>query len=216
MDNMDAQTEKSPKEPWYKIWFKVYFSPTSGSYQKIISAESASSSRATIWVVISTAINVAIPVLLYWISNRQIVHDDLADVLRISNDIGWTMYVVSGFLGVALSTLFFVLAINIINWIAQKLGGSKNKEQLGFLVGAIWAPSNIIDSVIEGLTPPLVGLVFRFILMLFEAFLLVISLRAANRLTWWRAIASVAILGLFILILFGAFTGCMTLVSYNR
>jgi hypothetical protein len=108
-----------------------------------------STSRATTWVIICTGIAVAIPLLFYWISHGKIIHDDIADVLRISDEIGWAMYIISGIVGVVLTAFFFPLVVNIINWLAQKLGGFGNNNQLGLLLGAIWSPSRIIESVIE-------------------------------------------------------------------
>jgi len=210
---MNDIEQTTGKEPWYKVWFKVYFSPSVNTYQSLIHSSNATLSRGMTWVAVGTGINVFFPLFLYWISNGRILHDDLADALNASGEMGWVMYAISGFFAIAFSAIFFSITIKIIDWLAQKMGGTTNAERLGFLTGAIWTPGGIIETVIEGLSPIAIGLTLRLIIFSIEAVLLTIGLRAANQLNLWKAIVVIIILGILILVIAGILASCLAILQ---
>ena len=181
------------KQPWYMIWFRVYFSPSVKTYRSILQTKETNLSRATLWVMVSTGIRVVFPLFLYWTSNQQIVHGDIRTAIRTPDEIGWIMYAISGFLAVGFASLIFPAVAYIVDWFAQRVGGIANADKLGFLMGAIWAPAGIVDTVSEGFLPPLIGQVLRFVVVLIEALLMITSLRSANELSWGRATSLVVI-----------------------
>lgn len=203
MPHVEPTDTLSEKTPWYKVWFKVYFSPHTETYKSLMQADGVSLSRAKIWIADSTTIGVLFPLVLYWLSGGRIIHDDLANALRTAGGIGWVLWIMSGFLGIVFSIIIFQVGVHTVNWLAQRLGGINNTEQMGFLMGAIGAPASIVDTLIEGLLSPTLGLVLRGILLLIEIILVVILLRAAHQLSWWRAIAVVGIIGIVLVAVMG-------------
>ena len=213
-NNMDDRTvtpEKTPEEPWYKVWMKVYLLPTTSSYQEMLQAEGATTARAVTWIVIGTIVTVSLPILLYAISGGKFFHDDLADSLVSPDALGWVMYVVSAVIAVILAAIFFSVSVNIIGWFSEKLGGSSDRQSLGFLLGAIWAPSAILDSVVESIFLPAMGLPIRGLLILYGALLLVTSLRAANGLSWGKALVVLGILVAVMIFIVALFMACASL-----
>jgi hypothetical protein len=209
MEEISSEQIVAEKQPWYRIWWRVYSSPSVQTYQSLAHLQGATLSRATTWVVIATAVTMLIPLVLYWLSGGLIVHDDLSDAVRIDGDeLIWIFYIIGGVIAIFVTAILFQISVAIINWLAQKLGGSGEADALGFLIGAILAPGQIADSLLE-LLPILPGLVLRLGLILFQAGLIVLALRATKTLSWARAIGVIAIFGGIFLLFAGLFLACI-------
>ncbi len=167
-------------------------------------------------MVVAVAITILFPGLLYWLSGGQFVHDDFKDAFRAGSSLAGDdslfvlFYILTGLFALFLTPIFFQINVAIVNWLANKLGGSGDSNPLGFLLGAILVPGYIGDAIFE-VFPFLLGMVLRYMLILAQAVLIVIALRATKSLSWVRAVGVLAIIGIVILVLMGILFGCLLL-----
>lgn len=199
---MDVAEFSNPRDPWYKVWLTVYFRPSVKSYENLLSARDANISRSYKWIAITTGISAIIPLITYFVSNRAIIPNDLVNILRFG-EIDWVLYPISVISAVLIAPFLFFVAIKIINWSAQKLGGVGKFEHLGFLVGAAYAPMILLDNLLEITFPPLLGLIFRFGLLGLLGLYTAISIRTVHRLDWSRSLLLIFILGALLMVVAG-------------
>ena len=207
---------QTPSLPWYKVWISTYFSPKEQTYRNLLQDPKANTNRAVIWVGASILIIGLVPLLLYWLSGSRFIHDDLVDSGITSQGEIAIVYMLLGVLGAAFigAPIGMSIASSLIHWIATKMGGEGVAEKFGFLLGAIVAPAYLIDSAIEGIVGNnIIGLGLRFAFPFYQAFLLVIALKAAyNNLSTMKAVGVVALLALMSALIVGCLVGLLVLL----
>ena len=185
---------------WYQVWGLVWFSPIEKTYRKLIADPKAKLIKGGVWVFISALVAALVPLLVYWISGGEVIHDDLVD----AGIFGYAGLIV----GVIGAVIVYFVSVYIFAWIAARLGGEGSVDQFGYLLGAIAAVGIILDSLLEGLIPfALLNLGARLLVGLYEYILLTLGIRTAFILSWWRALltATIPIVIAFVLIYACAF-----------
>ncbi|HEY77267.1 MAG TPA: hypothetical protein G4O00_14015 [Thermoflexia bacterium] len=185
------------KDPWYKVWFQVYFSPSVDRYRSLVEVEGITAAKGALWFTVSVGLGAVFPAILYWATGGRIVHDDLRPIIMmeemVSPGAGWMMWIMTGVVGVVISPLLFYAGVWIVHWLARKMGGEGNLNELGYLLGAIAAPNGIANTLIEGAVPTAWNLLLRLPLIGVQVILSTIAVRAIYRLGWGRSIAVIAV-----------------------
>ncbi|BAJ62116.1 Yip1 family protein [Anaerolinea thermophila] len=207
---METEPAKSGKMSWYQVMAQVYSQPSVESYQDVVSCQGIRFSRVYLWIFSSTLLAMLIPLVLYYATGGKIVHDDLKRTFLLGNA-GMGIYFAAGVGTALLAPLIFMAGAGILHWLAQRLGGTGHFEPLVFLLGAVYTPGNLLDQLLEGFLPPVLGLVFRLGLLLIMAYLSILSVKAVHRLSWGKAVLVFAIPVLIIALLSGCYLGFLLL-----
>lgn len=199
--------DQSAKLPWHQIWLKAYISPKTETYDSLIQGEPKDeSTRATVWIGVSALITGLIPLVLYWVSNGNIIHDDLADSgVLLQGGTGILFFALSIILtAMIIAPLLLYISASILHGIAIKFGGEGLSEKLLFLIAAITAPAYLVDATVEGLFGDnIIGLGIRLILIFYQVILIFVALKSVYKLPNRNAAGVVGIAGLLVTILAG-------------
>lgn len=207
---METEPAKSGKMSWYQVMAQVYSQPSVESYQDVVSCQGIRFSRVYLWIFSSTLLAMLIPPALYYATGGKIVHNDLKSTFLLGNA-GMGIYFAAGVSNALLVPLIFMAGAGILHWLAQRLGGTGHYKPLVFLLGAVYAPGNLLDQLLEGFLPTVLGLVFRLGLLLIMAYLSILSVKTVHQLSWGKAVLVFAIPALVAALLSGCYFGLLLL-----
>jgi hypothetical protein len=135
MEEMSSEPTVAKEQPWYRTWWRVYFSPLVQTYQFLAQSRNATLSRSRTWVVMTAAVISFLPLGWYLLNNGLYIPKDLSTIFSNPTlDINFSFYLVRAFRTVFLAFLIFQVSTSVINWLARKLGGNAESDAFGFLL----------------------------------------------------------------------------------
>jgi hypothetical protein len=208
---MDAPgTEGSQSLKWYEVWREVYFHPSEQTFHRILADPLAKPGRAFLWVAILGVLSGIVQAF----STQGVDTGQIEQVSLFSLVICIPLGAV---IALALSAL-------IMHWIAGLFGGNGTYDRLVYAFGSIQAPATLVSVILssigtlvglgslgQGGTSPLLICLAPFSLAwsIYLLFLEVLALKAVEGLTTGKAILTLLLPLIVVLVLGGL---CVALV----
>ena len=176
---------------WIDIWIKALTQPSEESYVEIINDPQASSKKANTWVFLAAFVAFVISILF-----GAVFSTDLYGGIG-GLGFGWIFgtMICAGPVSGVFAVLGLIISSGIIQAIAKALGGEGEREQLVFVMAAYVAPISLISTFIGSI--PYVS-ILGWVVSIYAFVLNVIAVKATNKFSWGKAIASS--LGILLLI----------------
>ena len=194
---------------WYEVWREVFLRPSERTFHRILADPLAKPGRAFIWVAI-------VGLLSGIVQSFSAQNVDMGQAVQFN---AFTLAIcipLGAVIGLALSSL-------ILHWIAGLLGGQGSYERLVYALGAIQAPSTLVSVILSSIgtliglgmgqrtgSPFLICLApFSLAWSIYVLYLEVLALKAVEGLTTGKAVLTLFIPLLVVLVLGGL---CVALV----
>jgi len=169
------------------MWGMALFRPSLATYEKIARDSNTGGWAAYFWVFISGIVGslfIFIGQLLF-----SLLGFSTSTANPLSGSLGLTLIGVP--IVAVVSTLCFGLSTAVTQFAARLLGGSGTQAKMAYVTSAYLAPLIFVVSLLSII--PIVGFL-AVLLYIYGIGLLVIAVKAVNRFSWRRAIASVAVI----------------------
>ena len=206
---MSNQMSNAPMMPagsnsFFQTWVPALTKPNEQTYAEIGGSPNAKASTAYLWVFLSSIVTSLITLIVQGATLRERLALSGVGTDRLGNGFGSVaITLLCGTPLIALlGTVFFAIAVAIVQWIAKMFGGRGSNDQLAYVFAAIGVPYSLISSVFILLSAiPFVGFCFRIILGLAGLYILVLqvmAIKGINQFGWGPAIGSLFIPGLVV------------------
>lgn len=184
-----------PTLPWSQVWLSALTRPTEQSYQILLDDPAAKPTRGLLWVGITSLFASAIYALTQMAFRPEMDQfmDQLEREAGAGARAGTLLFLVlcSIPLGAIFAVLGMVIYTALVNFVAGRLGGTGNFNQLVYLFSAITAPMAVASSLLSVI--PIVACL-TVPLAIYSLYLQLLAVKTVHRVDWVRAAASVLVL----------------------
>lgn len=194
-----APIPESRPESAVQVWQKALTKPSEETFAEIASSPNAKASTGYLWMFVAYLIQIFLAAL---VQNRLFStyanQYGFGDVFA-NRGFGSVLFgaICSAPIGAAVGTLFFAIAVFVIQWLAKMFGGRGTADKLAYTMAAILAPYLVISGIVTLFSAiPYVGLCISAILALAGLYILVLEVMAVkgvNQVSWGAAIGALLI-----------------------
>jgi len=207
---MEALPISAPREalPWYRAWWQAVARPNVAAYEDLIARPDVTTGKAVLWVFLSALAGwfLAAPLLLAF-GLPSAFNTQASGLGREITSLGVGLMCVLPVLSV-LNVLGLLILTGLNQIIARALGGTGSYTPLVYSVAAYSAPLAIILPAMS--VVPFVSCLSSLV-SLYAAYLNIVAIRAAHRLSWGRAfLSSTLMIGIILAVL-----TCVCLVAFG-
>lgn len=202
---MNSEGELQPRPPApqvsiLQIWLLALVRPSEEAYESIYSDPSASVAKGLLWVAAGSLIAGTLSFLARsgtWARALSQLSDQsqLGD-LALGSAVALLCLVPAV---VVLAVVGMVIYAGILQFIAGALGGTGRYQDLLYMLSTITAPISVINGVLGVI--PFIGGCLALPLAAYNFYLTGLAIKAVHRFSWGKAIVTMLIPGLFILLL---------------
>jgi len=182
-----------------QVWQKALTKPNEQTYAEIASSPNAKASTAYLWVFVGYLIQIFLSSLVSGRTLETLANQYGYGDLFANRGIGSTLVsaICGAPIGAIVGTLFFALAVVVIQWLARTFGGRGTTDQLAYALASIIAPFLVISGLVSLFSAiPFVGLCISAIVALAGLYILVLEVMAVkgvNQISWGAAIGALLI-----------------------
>ena len=200
MNEMPGAPIPEPRtESMVQVWQKALTKPNEQTYADIATSPNAKASTAYLWVFVAYLIQIFLSALVSGRSLEVLANQyGYGDIFTTRTLTSTLVSAICGApIGAIVGTLFFALAVVVIQWLSRTFGGRGTTDQLAYALASIIAPFLIISGLVSLFSAiPFVGLCVSAILALAGIYILVLEVMAVkgvNQISWGAAIGALLI-----------------------
>ncbi|MHC1782521.1 MAG: YIP1 family protein [Anaerolineaceae bacterium] len=204
----EESMEPAPSQPaesltWFDTWIQAVTRPSVATFERIVRDPKASTTRAFLWVFITSLIGYAFIMAGQMAFGGSTGAAMLGGRSNLGGGEALMIFLCQTPIMAVLSIVGLVISAGITTLIARALGGSGTFSQLVYAFAAYQAPLALVSGVL-GAIPFVIFL--SFFLGFYGIVLNVIAVKAVHRFGWGRAIVSSVVILFGILVLIAVVT----------
>jgi hypothetical protein len=185
---------------WQEVWTMVLTKPGVDTFKKILNDPQATAERAYKWIFWTGTVGMLISTIIA-IFQLSSVRGARVDIGAALPSLGCGMLIVG-----IVCVVFFAIGNAITQFIARMLGGEGEYGDFQYVAGAYSAPLIMVNIAVSAFTSPSSSLGFLAIinlaLTLYQFALQVMAVKAVNNFGWGKALVTVLIPVVIIVVIF--------------
>lgn len=181
---------------WFTVWREAMTRPSDTTFARIARSPNAKLTTALVWVFLGSLINFFLISLIQGALISQMMQNSNlgGQELPIPAGGGLVTAICGAPIGAIIQTIFFVIVVGIVQFLAKMFGGRGTFEQLAYSIAAIVTPFYFVSGLITLLSAiPFAGFCFGLVgfgLGLYVLVLEVMAVKGVNQFGWGPAIGS--------------------------
>jgi len=189
---------------WHEVWIRAITRPSLTTFEEMLADYRASTSRAYTWIYATSLIS-QLAILVGGWSTARSPYDGLGAYPGADSPM---LSLICAPVSAGAAVLGFMISVGIFQWIAGRLGGTGEYENLAIAMASYQAPPAVVSAVLGLLGSWVLCGQWLFIpLGIYSLVLQVMAIKAVNRFSWERAVATILIpVGVLVLV------GCLATV----
>lgn len=190
---------------WSQAWSQAFRKPSPATFENLLKDPAATPGRAYKWVFLVTMTIAAWQLMISLVLSQPLTS------VAGSNNTSVTTSIVENVVSIPVSGVGAVLGLMfeawLLQWIANRLGGSGYYDDLVYILAAFEAPLVLISGILAAI--PCIGLIAELLIYLYALLLTTIAVRTVNHFSGGKAFLCVVcftLISLALVVLF-AFLG---------
>jgi hypothetical protein len=181
---------------WFTVWRDALTRPSEQTFARIGQSPNAKLSTALLWVFLGSLVSTLLALPAQGAMMRQIMQNAGLEGQGFPEAAGGSLMtaICGAPIGAAVSVVFFVIVVGVVQLLAKMFGGRGTFEQLAYAIAAIVTPFYLVSGVLALLSAiPFAGFCFGLLGLaagLYVFVLEVMAVKGVNQFGWGPAIGS--------------------------
>jgi len=191
-----------PSLDWTEVWSGALLRPSERTYDEIVNDPRATTGRAIAWIAVSSLVGFVISLVI-----QVVLGGALSQVMEESGAaVGTGASILAFICGAPLVVVFSIIGLaissGITQFVASALGGNGTFAKLFYAFAAFTAPMSLVSGLLSSI--PFVNCL-AIPLGFYALYLEILAIRGVNQLSWGKAIATLVLVFIGILVVIAFF-----------
>lgn len=179
---------------WFSVWRDALTRPSDTTFARIAQSPNAKTTTALLWIFLGSLVSSLLALPAQGVLMQQMMQNAGLEGQVPAAGSSLITVICGAPIAAAISVVFFVIVVGIVQVLAKMFGGTGAFEQLAYAFAAILTPFYLVSGLLSLLSAiPFVGLCFgvlSFAAGLYVLVLEVMAVKGVNQFGWGQAIAS--------------------------